>query len=134
LTDLKVQRAAIDYLLDLLNHESMSLNPPSNIPPDYGLRIRNAFQQTGFQVTSSLLTGMVTEFEDTSSSISAFRLLAEKFPNEFVSWLPAAVEALPPKALTPQDSQKFLQDFGACVQPPIYRYLRLTHEQRNDKR
>jgi transportin-3 len=115
LTHPSVLRTAIDYLMDLLGHESLAPVPPPGVSPQYTPLLKTAIQQTGHALVNGLFYGLVAEFEDTASTITAFRLFAERFPNDLMVWLPAAMKQIPPSSLSAQDLQHFTQDFNQSV-------------------
>lgn len=106
-------RNATDFIIDVIGHESLSATP--NVPKaaEYSTATRSAISQVGFQIVSALLLGLITEFEDTATTITSFRLFADRFSAEFVDWVPAALAQIPPKALSQSDRDSFLEKFNA---------------------
>lgn len=106
-------RNATDFIIDIVGHESLSATP--NVPKaaEYSASIRSAINQVGFQTVSALMLGLITEFEDTATTITSFRLFADRFPTEFASWVPAALAQIPPKSLAQSDRDAFMEKFNA---------------------
>lgn len=113
----KIIRRSVDYVLQLVGHDAMSPNPPPHLPrqAEYNSAIKTAVSQTGFSVVSAMILGLVTDYEDTASCVTAFRLLAERFPSELLQWVPAALQQLPPKSLSANEQQTFLAQFSEAM-------------------
>lgn len=113
-------RNATDFVIDIIGHESLS--PTPNVPKaaEYSAAVQAAIGQVGFQIVSALLLGLITEFDDTATTITAFRIFADRFSAEFASWIPASLSQIPLKALSQSDRDIFLARFNECVMLSIY--------------
>lgn len=112
--DLKVIRRSVDYLLSLLGHDVFMVDQRAKVsrPEETEAAIRNAVQQTGFSWVTAMLKGMISDYEDTATCVTAFRSLAAHFPAELAQWVPAALQQVSPKVLSQSDRDTFLAQFG----------------------
>jgi hypothetical protein len=104
----RIVRASLDLFLSLF--DNAAFNAPSS-------PLREALAREGYNLTTAVVNGIVSEFDDSAGAIAVARTLAEKLPSEFSAWVPAAISATPPKALATLIREQFVQSFLECVFP-----------------
>ncbi|KAE8269860.1 hypothetical protein A4X09_0g2469 [Tilletia walkeri] len=82
--------------------------------------IRSVIQGQGFELCSQLLNGLISHFSTDCLPlvVSVVRVLSSLFPAETAVWIPAAAESLPPRLISADDKQKFLQSFANALSGP----------------
>ncbi|KAG0141932.1 hypothetical protein CROQUDRAFT_67819 [Cronartium quercuum f. sp. fusiforme G11] len=116
----------LDYVRELLGHESLGLQRATNginappAPAGFALLaapIRSVVGQFGFPLCEVLLRRVLSDLpEDLSSSVFiVFRLLSENFPNELSSWVPSIIEQLPSKLASVNDKAVFMETFKNAI-------------------
>lgn len=110
----KIIRRSVDYLLFLLGHDVFLPDQRGRLskPAETETAIRSAVQQTGFSWVTAMLKGMVSDYDDTATCVTAFRSLGEHFPAELAQWVPSALQQIPAKALTQTDRDTFMAQFN----------------------
>ncbi|KAI0348375.1 ARM repeat-containing protein [Trametopsis cervina] len=115
--------AALDYIRDILTHDS--LDPPAVPPPKfpiYAAAIKAVIEKEGFDLTNLLLSGLVGDFpsDSASSVITVFRVLAKLWPSQLSTWLPLVLQQLPPTSTPDQVKQAFLADVSQSLNAKDY--------------
>lgn len=110
----QVVRRCVDYILSLLGHDSLSSSVSAEATQQ-ATAIRTAVQTTGFNWVSAMLNGMITDYEDTATCVTAFRQLGDQFPGELAQWVPAALQQVSPKALVPSEREAFSAQFNQAI-------------------
>ncbi len=105
--------SALDLIRNILAHECLapSANPPPKFPL-YAAAIKPVVQKEGLEFTGCLLSGLVGDFpeDSTASVITIFRVLAELWPSQLLSWLPAVLQQLPSASSPDQAKATFMSD------------------------
>lgn len=118
--------ATLDYVREIVGHESLGVQRPQNgvdapqAPAGFALLaapIRSVVTQYGFLLCEALLRRLLSDLpEDLSSSVVIiFRLLGEHFPGELSTWLPPIVEQLPVKMASSDDKATFMVTFNNAI-------------------
>ncbi|PPQ62738.1 hypothetical protein CVT24_000432 [Panaeolus cyanescens] len=112
--------ATLDLLRNIVTHDSLDPQPSTPPPAKFALyskAIQTTVNQYGAQLTTLVLKGVVGDFpEDSSSSIvSIFRGLAQVWPSQLLTWIPQALETLPPSVPPLQARTQFLQEVNAAI-------------------
>ncbi|KZT44557.1 ARM repeat-containing protein [Sistotremastrum suecicum HHB10207 ss-3] len=113
--------ASLDTLRDILTHECLSQksSSPTSPPkfPLYAEQIRAAFSSHGHQLVGALLTGLVGDFpeEAASSVITLLRAIAQTWPTEFTTFLPAVLDSLPLATCPLAARKQFVTSCNAAV-------------------
>lgn len=107
--------AALDLFQGVLLHDCLDSSLPAPQPPKfpiYAASIGAAIEKEGFTLLSLVVAGVVGEFpaDSTAKVVSIFRVLAHMWPSQLLTWLPRALEQLPPSDAPAQAKTQFLQD------------------------
>lgn len=106
--------ASLDLFRIILTHDSLVpvQSPPPPKFPAYASAIRAVVDQEGFEFVGYLLSGLVGDFpeDSTSTVVSSFRALSALWSSQLLSWLPAVVEQLPTKTAPKQAQTQFLTE------------------------
>ncbi|KDQ63496.1 hypothetical protein JAAARDRAFT_169378 [Jaapia argillacea MUCL 33604] len=112
--------AALDFIRAILTHDCLS--PPSNVipPPKFPLyaeAIRPVVEKEGMELVGCLLTGLVGDFPEESTSIvvTIFRMLAGLWPSQVLVWLPSVLQQLPLATAPGQAKAQFLADVNSAI-------------------
>jgi transportin-3 len=122
--------AALDLFRGILTHESLTpppiVTPPLNFPA-YAATIVGAIEEDGFDFVGYLLSGLIGDFpeDSTSAVISIFRAISVVWSAHLLACLPAVVQQLPAAAIPTQAKTQFLTDVNRwaicfvfhCFQP-----------------
>ncbi|KAH9837030.1 ARM repeat-containing protein [Rhodofomes roseus] len=117
--------AALDLIRGIVTHECL-VPPASALPPPkfpiYAAAINPVVQKDGPELTGYLLSGMVGDFpeESTSMVVTIFRQLAALWQRELLSWLPMVLQQLPVTAVPDQSKTQFLTDMSSAIQSAEY--------------
>lgn len=88
--------------------------------PAFAAAIRQVIssENAGQRLVQILLTRLVTDFHEDNApmSITIARLLTQSFTQEMATWIPAAVQSLPPKAIKDAERDKFLAGCSKALQ------------------
>lgn len=88
--------------------------------PNYAAAIRQVLSNdnAGQRLVQIILTRLVTDFHEDNApmSITIARLLAQSFPQEMATWIPTAVQHLPPRAVKDTERDKFLTSCSKALQ------------------
>lgn len=110
---------SVDFVFALLSHDALSPSTTSSGPPPpsfphYATAIRALISEQGFRLVGILLTGLLTNFDEQTSITAAvlFKRMAELWPQELLSWLPAALERLTSSAVTPATRSNIVSAFA----------------------
>lgn len=128
-----VSHDGLDTIRVLIGHDA--LNTQNNQPfgdashlsardqanmPRYATAIRQVFsnENAGQRLVDILLSRLVTDFHEDNApmSITIARLLAQSFAQEMATWIPTAVQKLPPKAIKDSERDKFLAGCSKALQ------------------
>ena len=111
----EIVRASLDLLLDMAG--SPLLSEPAAADAAASAALRAVFVEQGYSLVSTLLSGLVTDFEDTSSTVTLFRVMAGRLPSELAAWVPAACAAgaLGTNQVPAADSAAFSRDFAGAM-------------------
>ncbi|KAK4704603.1 transportin-3, partial [Phenoliferia sp. Uapishka_3] len=106
--------SSLDALRAIIGHES--LESPTPFPAAFGSSIRTVVEGASPSLARVLMTGVVDGFEDASTNIlTILRMLAVQFPQVLVREMPAAVEQLPVKSVSPAERAEFLTKFQSSM-------------------
>lgn len=88
--------------------------------PTYAAAIRQVIstENAGQRLVQILLTRLVTDFHEDNApmSVTIARLLTQSFPQEMATWIPTAIQNLPPKSLKDSERDKFLAGCSKALQ------------------
>ncbi len=114
---------ALDLVLGIVGHDSLTVSRMQGdaTPSDtsaYAAAIRQVVAQHGFQLTSSLLNGLVTQFspEVMPVVVTTLKVLTGSFATEMHAWIPPIVEQLPTAYVPEKDRQAFVQRYMAALE------------------
>lgn len=112
--------AALNFLRIVMTHDCLIPHALSATPPKfpiYAAAIRQVVDKEGFDLVGLLLTGLVGDFpeETSSSSISIFRTLATLWSAELLAWCPAVLQRLPTSSAPDQAKTQFMKDLSEYV-------------------
>ncbi|EPQ60569.1 ARM repeat-containing protein [Gloeophyllum trabeum ATCC 11539] len=124
--------ASLDLFRMMLTHDC--LDPPAVPPPKfpiYAAAIRAVVEKEGLQLVGYLLSGLVGDFPEDSTSVvvTIFRVLTTLWPTQMLSWLPQVLQQLPTSAAPHQVKTQFLADVTGCInskQPDRVKYAMLA--------
>jgi transportin-3 len=106
--------ASLDLFRIILTHDSLVpvQSPPPPKFPVYASAIRAVVDQEGFEFVGYLLSGLVGDFpeDSTSAVVSSIRALSALWSSQLLSWLPAVVEQLPTATAPKQAQTQFLTE------------------------
>ena len=109
--------AALDFVRMIITHDSLS--PPMSTPPPpkfplYAAAIRPVIEKEGPELVTYLLTGLVGDFpeESTSLVVTIFRVLAALWPAQLLTWLPVVLQQLPVTSAPEQAKRQFMADIS----------------------
>jgi transportin-3 len=109
--------ASLDLIRITLTHDSIA-NPPTRPPsmPVFASAIRGVFEKEGFELVGYLLSGLVGDFpeDSTSAVVSIFRVISSVWTSQLLSWLPLVLQQLPTTASN-QVKTQFLSDVTRFV-------------------
>ncbi|KAJ7225605.1 armadillo-type protein, partial [Mycena pura] len=117
--------ASLDLFLLILTHDCLNPNPSVPLPPKfpiYASAIQAVVLKDGFELLSHILNGLVGDFPEDSLSIvvSIFRAFSVVWGSQLLSWLPSALQRLPP-AVAPQLARaQFLSEITNAVNEKGY--------------
>ena len=113
--------ASLDLIRITLTHDSLVSNNPARPPkfPIYASAIRGVFDKEGFELVGYLLSGLVGEFpeDSTSAVVSIFRVISAVWTSQLQSWLPLVLQQLPTTTVPNQAKTQFLSDVSRSVIP-----------------
>lgn len=117
---------AVEFLTELLQHDSLTADPTEllSLPPSFPLfaaAIRAVIEAQGFSLVGFLLTGLLTHFDENTSIATTvlFKRLAELWPQQLLTWLPAALDQLSSASVTAASRTTIVQEFALYVPPFI---------------
>ncbi|KAG5650654.1 hypothetical protein H0H81_011476 [Sphagnurus paluster] len=116
--------AALDLFRIILTHDCLA--PSTTIPPPkfplYAAAIRAVFQEEGYELLGYLLSGLISDFpeDSTSAVVSIFRVVSVAWTSQLISWLPAILQQLPAVAAPNEAKTQFLSDVNSAVQTREY--------------
>lgn len=97
----------------------LSLQEQANMPA-YAAAIRQVLstEGAGQRLLQIILTRLVTDFNEDNApmSVTIARLLAQSFPQEMATWIPSAVQNLPPRTVKDTERDKFLASCSKALQ------------------
>jgi transportin-3 len=115
--------ASLDLIRITLTHDSLGSNIPAPPPkfPIYASAIRGVFDKEGFELVGYLLSGLVGDFpeDSTSAVVSIFRVISSVWTSQLLSWLSPVLQQLPTSAPNHAKVQ-FLSDVTKFVNPCSY--------------
>jgi transportin-3 len=106
--------ASLDLFRTILTHDCLS--PTSTTPPPkfpmYASAIQPIIEKEGFEFVGYLLTGLVGDFPEDSTSVvvSIFRVLTALWSSQLLSWLPPVLQQLPTTTAPNQAKADFLAE------------------------
>ncbi|THH18937.1 hypothetical protein EW146_g2139 [Bondarzewia mesenterica] len=117
--------ASLDLIRIILTHDCLSPTATTPLPPKfpiYAAAIRQVVEKEGFELIGLLLTGLVGDFpEETSSSIiTIFRVLSGLWPTQVLSWVPPVLQRLPVSSAPDEAKARFLTDLKAAIDAGQY--------------
>ncbi|CEH14085.1 Nuclear transport regulator [Ceraceosorus bombacis] len=140
LLDQRVLGTSIDFLCEVLGHDSLSLpvneghagvsvvpygepgsrrsdTQPTELNHAIADNIRKVVADQGQALTSVLISGLVGHFQPDilSTVMTAIRLLALAFPQETLGWAAHAVEPLPNTTVPSKDKHAFMTNFSNAI-------------------
>ncbi len=140
LTLLKTEAVAtgLDLVLGIVGHDSLMMpvtpsQPGTPLPgpgvpsadgqptpeemSSYAAAIRHVIGQQGFQLASTLLNGLVTQFspEVMPVVVTTLKVLSGAFAGEMVAWVPGIVEQLPTSYVPDKDKMAFMERYLQAV-------------------
>lgn len=109
--------AALNFLRIVMTHDCLVPHALSTPPPKfpiYASAIRLVVDKEGFKLVGLLLSGLVGDFpEETSSyTISIFRVLATLWSAELLAWCPVVLQQLPVSSVPDQAKTQFMKDLS----------------------
>lgn len=111
--------AALNFLRIVLTHDCLIPHALSTPPkfPIYANAIRQVIEKEGFELVGLLLSGLVGDFpeETSSSTISIFRVLATLWSAELLAWCPVVLQRLPATSVPDQAKTQFMKDLSEYV-------------------
>ncbi|KAI9461827.1 armadillo-type protein [Boletus coccyginus] len=115
--------AALDLFRNILTHDS--LLPSSTHPTKfavYAAAIRTVVEKEGFEFVGYLLSGLVGDFpeDSTSTVVSIFRSIAVLFSSQLLTWLPPILQQLPTSAAPVETKEQFMIDVTNFVNTGQY--------------
>ncbi|TFK56998.1 ARM repeat-containing protein [Heliocybe sulcata] len=124
--------ASLDLFRMMLTHDC--LDPPVVPPPKfpiYAAAIRAVVEKEGLQLVGYLLSGVVGDFpeDSTSTVVTIFRVITTLWPMQLLTWLPQVLQQLPSSAAPNQVKTQFLADVTNCInnkQPDRVKYAMLA--------
>jgi transportin-3 len=107
--------ASLDLILNIVTHDCLTTQPGTIPPPKfptYAAVIRGVVEKEGFELVSFLITGLVGEFpeDSTSTVITIFRMLASVWSGPLLSWLPPVLQQLSTTAVSDQTKSQFMAE------------------------
>lgn len=111
--------ASLDLLRGIIGHDSLDpslKNPPPKFP-GYAASIRQVVNAEGTQLTARLLSGLVNDFpeETVAMVVTIFRMLAVLWPEQLLSWFPAAVNSTPMPASFGPAKEQLLNEVTSAI-------------------
>ncbi|KAG5647647.1 hypothetical protein DXG03_009000 [Asterophora parasitica] len=112
--------ASLDLFRIILTHDCLvptTASPPPKFPL-YAAAIRAVFEKEGYELVGYLLSGLIGDFpeDSTSAVVSIFRVISFVWTAQLVSWLPAVLQQLPTVAAPNEAKTQFLSDVNSAVQ------------------
>lgn len=105
--------AALDLFRIIVTHDCLvpSPTPPPSFPI-FASAINNAVNKDGFELINCLVTGLVGDFPEDSTSlvISIFRSMTAIWSTQMLTWLPPILERLPASSAPASSKKQFLDD------------------------
>lgn len=118
--------ASLDLIRLTLTHDSVLSNTPTHSPkfPVFASAIRELFEKEGYELVGYLLSGLVGDFpeDSTSAVVSIFRVISSVWTSQLLSWLPLVLQQLPTTAPN-QAKAQFLSDVTRFVNPLPFTYI-----------
>lgn len=123
--------ASLDLIRSTLTHDSIVSNSSTQPPrfPAFASAIRGVFEKEGFELVGFLLSGLVGDFpeDSTSAVVSIFRVISSAWTSQLLSWLPLVLQQMP-TTVPNQAKAQFLSDVTRLVNTfsphsKHYRYL-----------
>jgi transportin-3 len=112
--------ASLDLFRIILTHDC--LTPASTAPPPpkfplYAAAIEGVMEKDGFDLVGYLLSGLVGDFpeDSTSAVVSIFRAISSIWSSQLLSWLPNVVQQLPATTAPNQAKTQFLTEVTRSV-------------------
>lgn len=111
---------ALELFRLIVTHDCLGPVLPSPVPPKfplYAAAIRGVVDKEGFEFVGYVLTGLVGDFPEDSTSlvVSILRAISFTWSNQFISWLPAILQQLPTTAAPNQAKTQFLTEVTGYV-------------------
>jgi len=106
--------ASLDLIRSTLTHDSIMSNSPKF--PVCASAMRGVFEKEGFELVGYLLSGLVGDFpeDSTSAVVSIFRVISSVWTSQLLSWLPLVLQQLPTTAPN-QAKAQFLSDVTSAL-------------------
>jgi len=116
--------ASLNLIRVTLTHDCLLSNipvPPPNFPI-YESAIRAVFDKEGFELVGYLLSGLVGDFpeDSTSTVVTLFRVISSVWASQLLSWLPLILQHLPTVTTPNQAKTQFLSDVTNAVNGQEY--------------
>lgn len=115
--------ASLDLIRLTLTHDSVLSNTPTHSPkfPVFASAIRELFEKEGYELVGYLLSGLVGDFpeDSTSAVVSIFRVISSVWTSQLLSWLPLVLQQLPTTAPN-QAKAQFLSDVTSALDSHDY--------------
>ncbi|GBE77835.1 ARM repeat-containing protein [Sparassis latifolia] len=116
--------AALDFIRNILTHDCLtttSTAPPPKFPL-YAAAIRPVVEKEGLELSGYLLTGLVGDFPEDSTSIvvTIFRMMASLWQAQLLSWLPVVLLGLPSTSAPDQAKTQFMADMSSAIRTAQY--------------
>ncbi|KAF8311617.1 ARM repeat-containing protein [Clavulina sp. PMI_390] len=111
---------AVQFIRGVLQDDSLVPGagpaPPAAFPV-YATVIRGVVESQGFGLVGYLLSGLLGTFEEATAFevVGLFRRLAQLWPQQLLTWTPAALEQLESHILTPTLKNNMVADFNLAV-------------------
>lgn len=110
--------AALDLIRITLTHDSITSNTTTS--PKFTVfasAIRGVFEKEGFELVGYLLSGLIGDFpeDSTSAVVSIFRVISSVWTPQLLSWLPLVLQQLPSTAPN-QAKTQFMSDVTRSVE------------------
>lgn len=105
--------ASLDLFRTILTHDS--LTPIVPVPPKfpiYSAAIHEVFEKEGFEFVGYLLTGLIGDFpeDSTSTVVTIFRSISVVWTSQLLSWLPSVLQQLPATSAPNLAKSQFLEE------------------------
>jgi transportin-3 len=124
--------SALHFLRDLLGYgrnlaPSSSFDPSrQEVPQDLQNRVKELVAGAGLQLVQRIMTGMMYSFPEGCFPDASGVLLDmfELMPQQVANWVQQTVTILPPGSITPQESERFLNNIKQRIETNDIRMIR----------